>query len=71
MSEATRPQPYDFLAEKAIIGSILKKNETFDRANQIIKKEVQKKMLNEITCTQKMMQSCKVTTYMHSTREVK
>ena len=37
MSEATRPQPYDFLAEKAIIGSILKKNETFDRANQIIK----------------------------------
>lgn len=37
MTEASRPLPYDFLAEKAIIGSILKKNETFDRANQIIK----------------------------------
>ena len=37
MTEANRPLPYDFLAEKAIIGSILKKNETFDRANQIIK----------------------------------
>lgn len=37
MSEAVRPLPYDFLAEKAIIGSILKKNETFDKANQIIK----------------------------------
>ena len=37
MTEANRPLPYDFLAEKAIIGSIIKKNETFDRANQIIK----------------------------------
>lgn len=37
MTEASRPLPYDFLAEKAVIGSILKKNETFDRANQIIK----------------------------------
>ena len=37
MTEASRPLPYDFLAEKAIIGSILKKNETFDRVNQIIK----------------------------------
>jgi hypothetical protein len=37
VTEASRPLPYDFLAEKAIIGSILKKNETFDRANQIIK----------------------------------
>ena len=37
MTEASKPLPYDFLAEKAIIGSILKKNETFDRANQIIK----------------------------------
>lgn len=37
MTEASRPLPYDFLAEKAIIGSILKKNGTFDRANQIIK----------------------------------
>ena len=37
MTEAMRPLPYDFLAEKAIIGSILKKNETFDKANQIIK----------------------------------
>lgn len=37
MTEANRPLPYDFLAEKAIIGSILKKNETFDRVNQIIK----------------------------------
>lgn len=37
MTEASRLLPYDFLAEKAIIGSILKKNETFDRANQIIK----------------------------------
>ena len=37
MTEASRPLPYDFLAEKAIIGSIIKKNETFDKANQIIK----------------------------------
>lgn len=37
MTEANRPLPYDFLAEKAIIGSILKKNETFDKVNQIIK----------------------------------
>ena len=37
MTEANRPLPYDFLAEKAIIGSIIKRNETFDRANQIIK----------------------------------
>ncbi|MFO3717835.1 replicative DNA helicase [Anaerococcus sp. ENR1011] len=37
MTEASRPLPYDFLAEKAIIGSILKRNETFDKANQIIK----------------------------------
>jgi len=37
VTEASKPLPYDFLAEKAIIGSILKKNETFDRANQIIK----------------------------------
>ena len=37
MTEANRPLPYDFLAEKAIIGSIIKKNETFDKANQIIK----------------------------------
>mgnify|MGYP002713444348 FL=1 len=37
MTEANRPLPYDFLAEKAIIGSILKRNETFDKVNQIIK----------------------------------
>ena len=37
MTEANKPLPYDFLAEKAIIGSIIKKNETFDKANQIIK----------------------------------
>jgi len=37
VTEANKPLPYDFLAEKAIIGSIIKKNETFDKANQIIK----------------------------------
>ncbi len=37
MTEGLRPLPNDFLAEKAIIGSILKKNETYDSANQIIK----------------------------------
>lgn len=37
MTEAQRPLPNDFLAEEAIIGSILKKNETFDTVNQIIK----------------------------------
>lgn len=37
MSEAKRSLPSDFAAEQAIIGSILKKNETFDKVNQIIK----------------------------------
>ena len=37
MTDGLRPLPYDFLAEQAIIGCILAKNETFDSANQIIK----------------------------------
>ena len=37
MTEGLRPLPHDFLAEQAIIGSILAKNETFDSVNQIIK----------------------------------
>ena len=37
MTEGLRPLPNDFLAEQAIIGSILAKNETFDSVNQIIK----------------------------------
>ena len=37
MTEAMRPLPYDFVAEKSIIGSIIKNNDTFDRANQLIK----------------------------------
>src|SRR5699024_4849340 len=37
MTDGLRPLPYDFLAEQAIIGCILSKNETFDSANQIIK----------------------------------
>ena len=37
MTDAIRPLPYDFLSEQAIIGCILKKNESFDSANQIIK----------------------------------
>ncbi len=37
MTEATRPLPYDFLAEMSIIGSIITNNDTFDKVNQIIK----------------------------------
>ena len=37
MTDGLRPLPYDFLSEQAIIGCILKKNESFDSANQIIK----------------------------------
>ncbi|WP_311516553.1 DnaB-like helicase N-terminal domain-containing protein, partial [uncultured Anaerococcus sp.] len=37
MTEDPRSLPHDFLAEQAIIGSILAKNETFDSINQIIK----------------------------------
>lgn len=37
MTESLLSLPNDFLSEEAIIGCILKKNETFDQANQIVK----------------------------------
>ena len=37
MAEARMPLPYDFLAEKSIIGAILANNDSFDKANQIVK----------------------------------
>lgn len=37
MTESPRQLPNDFLSEQAILGAILKKNETFDQAYEIVK----------------------------------